>query len=182
MLTTLPFKTIVDSRNAVLGTSNRFSISRLETFHVDTDVAVYVNPTSVNNTFCRSARISARNHYFCWFERLANVNTVFNCAALPSALTLQKSSHRHFRQRLTTHRGLATTSTVVHTMRTRRLSRCCAPMTANAHFQPIERPDGKPCAPSADESHDCGVGSIHDRLVGPTVCAWSSWPGSGHER
>ena len=50
MLTTLPFKIIVDSRNAVIGTSNRFSISLPETLHVDKDVAVYVNTATATNT------------------------------------------------------------------------------------------------------------------------------------
>ena len=51
MLTTLPFKIIVDSRNAVTGTANNFSISLPETLHIDKDVAMYVNSASVTNTF-----------------------------------------------------------------------------------------------------------------------------------
>ena len=51
MLTTIPFKVIVDSRNAAIGTSNRFSISLPETLHVDKDVVMYVNSASVTNTF-----------------------------------------------------------------------------------------------------------------------------------
>ena len=84
MLTTLPFKIIVDSRNAVLGTSNRFSISLPETLHVDKDVAMYVNSASVSNTFIPvGTNIGTKNHYFYWFERLVNVDTVFNRVTLP---------------------------------------------------------------------------------------------------
>ena len=84
MLTTLPFKIIVDSRNAVMGTSNKFSISLPETLHVDKDVAMYVNSASVSNTFLPvGTNIGKKNHYFYWFERLVNVDTVFNRAALP---------------------------------------------------------------------------------------------------
>ena len=84
MLTTLPFKTIVDSRNAAIGTSNRFSISLPETLHVDKDVAMYVNSASVTNTFLPvGTNVGTKNHYFYWFERLKDVDTVFNRAALP---------------------------------------------------------------------------------------------------
>ena len=84
MLTTLPFKIIVDSRNAVTGTANNFSISLPETLHIDRDVAMYVNSASVTNTFLPvGTHIGQKNHYFYWFERLANVDTVFNRAALP---------------------------------------------------------------------------------------------------
>ena len=65
MLTTLPFKFIVDSRNAVLGASNKFSISLPETLHVDKDVAMYVNSASVSNTFLPvGTNIGTKNHYF----------------------------------------------------------------------------------------------------------------------
>ena len=60
MLTSIPFKIIIDSRNAAIGTSNRFSISLPETLHVDKDVVMYVNSASVTNTFCQPAQISAK--------------------------------------------------------------------------------------------------------------------------
>ena len=84
MLTTIPFKIIIDSRNAAIGTSNRFSISLPETLHVDKDVVMYVNSASVSNTFLPTGtNIGTKNHYFYWFERLKNVDTVFNRVALP---------------------------------------------------------------------------------------------------
>ena len=87
MLTTIPFKVIVDSRNAVIGTSNRFSISLPETLHVDKDVVMYVNSASVTNTFLPTGtNVSNMNHYFYWFERLRDVATVLNRVALPERL------------------------------------------------------------------------------------------------
>ena len=84
MLTSIPFKIIIDSRNAVIGTSNRFSISLPETLHVDKDVVMYVNSASVSNTFLPvGTNIGTKNHYFYWFDRLKNVDTVFNRVALP---------------------------------------------------------------------------------------------------
>ena len=84
MLATLPFKVVVDSRNAAMGTSNKFSISLPETLHVDKDVAMYVNSASVTNTFLPTGtNTGTKHHYFYWCERLANVDTVFNRAALP---------------------------------------------------------------------------------------------------
>ena len=83
-MTTIPFKIIIDSRSAAIGTSNRFSISLPETLHVDKDVVMYVNSASVTNTFLPTgANIGKKNHYFYWFERLKNVDTVFNGVALP---------------------------------------------------------------------------------------------------
>mgnify|MGYP006975542518 CR=1 FL=1 len=67
-----------------MGTSNKFSISLPGTLHVDKDVAMYVNSASDTNTFLPvGTNIGKKNHYFYWFERLANVDTVFNRAALP---------------------------------------------------------------------------------------------------
>ena len=87
MLTAVPFKIIVDSRNAVIGMSNRFSNSLPEALHVDKDVVMYVNSASVTNTFLPTGtNVSKKNHYFYWFERLKNVDTVFNRVALPERL------------------------------------------------------------------------------------------------
>ena len=45
---------------------------------------MYVNSASVTNTFLPvGTHIGTKNHYFYWFERLKNVDTVFNRAALP---------------------------------------------------------------------------------------------------
>ena len=84
MLTALPFKIIVDSRAASTGTANKFTVSLPEVLHVDRDVVMYVNSASVTNTFLPvGTHIGTKNHYFYWFERLKNVDTVFNRAALP---------------------------------------------------------------------------------------------------
>ena len=84
MLTVLPFKIIVDSRATSSGTANRFTISLPEVLHVDRDVVMYVNSASVTNTFLPvGTNIGTKNHYVYWFERLANIDTVFNRAALP---------------------------------------------------------------------------------------------------
>ena len=67
-----------------MGTSNNCSISLPETLHVDKDVARHINSASVTNTCLPvGTNIGTKNHYFYWFERLANVDTVFNRAALP---------------------------------------------------------------------------------------------------
>ena len=84
MLTTIPFKIVIDSRSAAIGTSNRFSISLPETLHVDKDVVMYVNSASLSNTFLPTGtNISKKNHYVYWFGRLKNVDTVFDRVALP---------------------------------------------------------------------------------------------------
>ena len=139
MFTALPFKIVVDSRAASFGTANKFTVSLPEVLHVDRDVVMYVNSASVTNTFLPvGTQIGTGTTTFIGADALHTL-TLYAIAQLsPSALTLQKSSHRHFRQRLTTRRGLATTSTVARTMWTHRLSRLCAPMAANAHFHPIE--------------------------------------------
>ena len=51
MFTALPFKIVVDNRQATLGTNNNFQVQLPETLHLDPEVALYVNSATVTNTF-----------------------------------------------------------------------------------------------------------------------------------
>ena len=83
MFTPLPLKLIVDSRAATIGDANRFSVSLPETLHLERDIVMYVNSASVTNTFLPTGTIvGTKQHYFYWFERLLNVDTVLNRAVL----------------------------------------------------------------------------------------------------
>ena len=133
MLTALPFKIIVDSRAASSGTANKFTVSLPEVLHVDRDVVMYVNSASVTNTCLPVGTHIGTGTTTSVGSNALQTLTLYSIAQhSPSAPTLQKSSHRHFRRQSTTHRGLATTSTVAHTTRTHRLSLCCAQMMVSA--------------------------------------------------
>ena len=83
MFTPLPLKLIVDSRAATIGDANRFSVSLPETLHLERDIVMYANSASVTNTFLPTGTIiGTKQHYFYWFERLLNVDTVLNRAVL----------------------------------------------------------------------------------------------------
>ena len=84
MPTAFFFKIIVASRAASTGIANKFTVSLPEVLHVDRDVVMYVNSASVTNTFLPvGTHVGTGRHYLYCFERLANVDTVFNRAALP---------------------------------------------------------------------------------------------------
>ena len=84
MFTPLPLKLIVDSRAATIGDANRFSVSLPETLHLERDIVMYVNSMSVTNTCLPTGtHVGTKQHYFYWFERLLNVDTVLNRTALP---------------------------------------------------------------------------------------------------
>ena len=79
MINRFPLKLMIDSRATNLGNSNAFSVSLPETLHFPEDTAMYVNTTSITNTFLSTGtHIGAKNHYFYWFEKLDSVDTVFN--------------------------------------------------------------------------------------------------------
>ena len=79
-----PFKIIVDSRNASEGHSGRFSYSLPQVTQVPTIFCCYINQASVTNSFLSvGTYVGSRNHYFYWFERILNNNTVFNRVPLP---------------------------------------------------------------------------------------------------
>ena len=53
------------------------------TSHLERDIVMYVNSSSVTNTFLPTGTIvGTKQHYFYWFERLLNVDTVLNRAVL----------------------------------------------------------------------------------------------------
>ena len=135
MLTSIPFKIIIDSRNAAIGTSNRFSISLPETLHVDKDVVMYVNSASVTNTFLPTGtNIGKKNHYFYWFERLKNVDTVFNRVALPERFLLLKNLQANYKPLSIMHHGLVTNNTHVLTIKTNKRLRYRDQKITNAVF------------------------------------------------
>ena len=79
-----PFKIIVDSRNAAEGHSSKFLYQLPEVTHIGKDMVAYINQASVSNSFLSvGTYVGSRNHYFYWFERILDNNTVFNRATLP---------------------------------------------------------------------------------------------------
>ena len=125
MLTTLPFKIIVDSRNAVTGTANNFSISLPETLHIDRDVAMYVNSASVTNTFYRLAPTSDRRIITSIGLSDWQTLTLFLIVQLcQREATLPKNLHLRCRLQSIVRHGLEITSTLAFTILTHRQSQC----------------------------------------------------------
>ena len=82
MFTALPFKIIVDSRTATLGTSTKFKVQLPETLHLDSDVVMYVNSATVTNTFLSTGTtVGHKSHYIYFYEKLGSV-LAFNRAEL----------------------------------------------------------------------------------------------------
>ena len=62
MFTTLPFKIVVDNRQAY-GTSNNFQVQLPETLRLDPDVVMYVNLATVTNTFLSTGTtVGSKSH------------------------------------------------------------------------------------------------------------------------
>ena len=70
MFTALPFKIVIDNRQA-FGTSNRFQVQLPETLHLDQDVVMFVNSATVTNTFLSTGTVVGhKNHYIYFYEKL----------------------------------------------------------------------------------------------------------------
>ena len=79
-----PFKIIVESRNAAEGHSGNFLYQLPEVTHIGKYMVAYINQASVSNSFLSvGAYVGSKCHYFYWFERILNNNTVFNRVPLP---------------------------------------------------------------------------------------------------
>ena len=70
MVTALPFKIVVDSRQAY-GTNNNFQVQLPETLRLDPDVVMYVNSTTVTNTFLSTGTtVGSKSHYVYFYEKM----------------------------------------------------------------------------------------------------------------
>ena len=79
-----PLKIIVDSRNAAEGHRGNFLYQLPEVTHIGKDMVAYINQASVSNSFLSvGTYVGSKSHYFHWFERILDNNTVFNRATLP---------------------------------------------------------------------------------------------------
>ena len=82
MFTALPFKVVVDSRQAY-GTSSNFQVQLPETLHLDSDVVMYVSSTTVANTFLSTGTtVGSQSHYVDLYEK-NGATLAFNRAQLP---------------------------------------------------------------------------------------------------
>ena len=62
MFTALPFKIVIDSRQAD-GTNNNLQVQLPETLHLDPDVVMYVNSATVANTFLSTGTtVGSKSH------------------------------------------------------------------------------------------------------------------------
>ena len=83
MFTALPFKIVVDSRQATLGTSSNFQVQLPETLHLDPDVVLYVNSATVTNTFLSTGTtVGSKSHNVYFYEK-NGATLAFNRAQLP---------------------------------------------------------------------------------------------------
>ena len=72
-----PFKIIVDSSGAAEGHSGKFLYQLPEVTHIGKDMVAYINQASVSNRFLSvGAYVGSKSHYFYWFERILDNNTV----------------------------------------------------------------------------------------------------------
>ena len=166
MLTTLPSKIIVDSRNAVTGTANNFSTSLPETLHIDRDVAMYVNSASVTNTFLPvGTHIGQKNHYFYWFERLANVDTVFNRAALPERSYVAEELASALQTAINNASWFGDNQyTCTYNIDTQTITVSRPPDGDRSFFYTFECVDAEPSVPGSNEPNDTRVCDIFYRL------------------
>ena len=82
MFTALPFKIVVDSRQA-FGTSSSFQVQLPETLHLDPDVVLYVNSATVTNTFLSTGTtVGSKSHNVYFYEK-NGATLAFNRAQLP---------------------------------------------------------------------------------------------------
>ena len=82
MCTALPFKIVVDNRQAY-GTNNSFQVQLPETLHLYLDVVMYVNSATVTNTFLSTGTTAgAKSHYVYFYEK-NGATLAFNRAQLP---------------------------------------------------------------------------------------------------
>ena len=180
MLTSIPFKGIVDSRNAAIGTTNRVSISLPETLHADIDVVTHVNSASVTNTFLPTGtNISKKNHYFYWFKRFKNVDTESIESCSQNVYTLPKNLQTYYKPRLAVHRGLAiTTNTRVLTIKTNKRLQYCDQMRTNAVFHT----SGTTCVPNTNKYNDGWFRAVYNKLERSSICNGSVWARCWNER
>ena len=69
MFTALPFKIVIDSRQAY-GTSSNCQVQLQETLHLDLDVVMYVNSATVTNTFLSTGTtVGSKSHYVYFYEK-----------------------------------------------------------------------------------------------------------------
>ena len=84
MFVALPFKILVDSRAATVGTSESFQVSLPETLHLNPDIVMYVNSATCTNSFLPTGvGVGAQRNTIYFLERQRGAAMILNRAILP---------------------------------------------------------------------------------------------------
>ena len=124
---------------------------------------IRVLPTGTN--------VSKNNHYFYWFERLKNVDTVFNRVALPESVYVAEELANVLQTSLNNASWFGENQyTCTYNQDKQAITILQPTDNACSFFYPVEYTFGTTGIPSTHQPNDIRFRAVYNKLGWPTIC------------